>query len=1442
MGRIYEVQYGDDLKTIADTYQKDIQEIMNFNHIPDARLIYIGQKLYIDEEYPLEYDSNKVTVTGFGIAADPIINPPLTEDFKKQIYLKKFSNYYSNNFYNVTYKDKFVKETTNFNDIKNLKRSDIGAPIYKYWIGTTSDKSMKDSGENIAGQLKEFEKMETNNEINDGSLVQLKRANDSNPFSLYFLYLAIPTDHNTIELKYCVLNSSDGENYFNDYKGPKLLISSKQRDGSKSTITKWNWALNDKNSDISMYNPRIIGTWKWNKENTKNYTIQMQYWKRVIIKDNIEYRNDDAKPTFVNIYNGESKNDSLDLLDEFNKYKINFVSNTEFGWCIGQINLYDEIFYENATLVIKPNPENNEWESDYCNKLEINLSNQIKNKDEGCIENLKPFKPIISIDGYDLKCSFEENIPEIVNNVHFEVIKNNSIDENIYRQGDVLASYLNKGKEWTTKDIDPDSLYKVRCYYYTNDKKSGYSEFSDSAASAPKVPVIVSITPNPTDAANRSATIVWKAANKKTKYTIQYVKKDMDLYGSIENHFWAINSTMTSVEVEFDKTADAQYDTEKQLMTKTIAGLENGYVYYIRMQGINSASALLGSITQQTKSQSATSNWSEIYSFAIGAKPSSPSTWSSTSSAIVNEPLNLYWIQNSEDNSRMTKSKLFLYNLNKKYIVKKEDDSIEAICNNINSGYNYLGSYSYPPDSGSLNAMDKGTIFIISGKEYIVILNDDGTTKSYEYYGEEGDHVVDINNIVKYNSSKNSNLLNSSILCYGKNNNGIIELYTDSDLTNKIIPEENVIYRDKNNINKSYIYNDNLVKGYFKDNKFYNDIDCVEEITDLDTNKTYIDLSTKTTYIYNGLSLKEGLLSYYDYAFKDLLEVGRELYLWCYIIEIDDSDDEKNTPIDNDILYAPILEKKDTVRQVKLKTEYFGEGMKIGWKVQTAGLDKNIYGDPSEIKEINIYAKPEMILRLEDSNHDSLNYLETFPFYIISKKANNTINQKPISFNINIISDMDYETADNIGNIHKVLKGSSVYSKTFDTNLIYSNDEYKFKIEGFLYNGKFYKEYEHINEIVGEINKIYVDLHKDKKTYKWNGIEYIEISELLIINGDKKYPYYYPYYNEPTEELYIKLTCSDLNLEYGIDYIIRCSMVMNSGLIANAEYNFTTVFSEMAYKPNATITIDKNNISALIKPECTYSKPIYEGYFKENKFYRDLECTEEIAGNEDYLFYDILTDNYYAYKLSNNSTDIYEYKEIPNPINDAILSIYRKENDGTFTEIDSNIQNDFGIEIVDPHPSLNYASYRIIAESQTTGLISYNDISPINISEKSIVIQWNDENYSTNNITLKIPYNIDVSNSYSPDVSLVEYIGRKHPVSYYGTHLGESMSWKVEIPKYDIETLNLVRRLAVWMGDVYVREPSGVGYWANITVSFNQNHCDVTIPISFNISRVEGGK
>ena len=78
-------------------------------------------------------------------------------------------------------------------------------------------------------------------------------------------------------------------------------------------------------------------------------------------------------------------------------------------------------------------------------------------------------------------------------------------------------------------------------------------------------------------------------------------------------------------------------------------------------------------------------------------------------------------------------------------------------------------------------------------------------------------------------------------------------------------------------------------------------------------------------------------------------------------------------------------------------------------------------------------------------------------------------------------------------------------------------------------------------------------------------------------------------------------------------------------------------------------------------------------------------------------------------------------------------------------------------------------------------------------------------------------------------------------MSYYGTQLGETMSWRTVIPKSDHNTLNLIRELAIYMGDVYVREPSGTGYWANISVDFSQSYDDLTIPLSFSITRVEGG-
>ena len=201
------------------------------------------------------------------------------------------------------------------------------------------------------------------------------------------------------------------------------------------------------------------------------------------------------------------------------------------------------------------------------------------------------------------------------------------------------------------------------------------------------------------------------------------------------------------------------------------------------------------------------------------------------------------------------------------------------------------------------------------------------------------------------------------------------------------------------------------------------------------------------------------------------------------------------------------------------------------------------------------------------------------------------------------------------------------------------------------------------------------------------------------------------------------------------------------------------------------------------------------------------------------------------------------------------LSVYRREYDGQFTLIASDIPNDQTVTVTDPHPSLDYARYRVVALSLTTGIVTYYDLPGVEFGVPGIVVQW-DETWSAydpnseggakdepswSGSLLHLPYNVDVSDSHQPDVSLIEYIGRKSPVSYFGTQQGISGTLNTVIPATDTETLYALRRLSIYPGDVYVRESSGIGYWANVTVNIDKKNREVTIPVTLNITKVEGG-
>lgn len=290
----------------------------------------------------------------------------------------------------------------------------------------------------------------------------------------------------------------------------------------------------------------------------------------------------------------------------------------------------------------------------------------------------------------------------------------------------------------------------------------------------------------------------------------------------------------------------------------------------------------------------------------------------------------------------------------------------------------------------------------------------------------------------------------------------------------------------------------------------------------------------------------------------------------------------------------------------------------------------------------------------------------------------------------------------------------------------------------------------------------------------------------------------YSKYFETNDPLLVEMSANNINLDNNITYKITCTAAMDSGLTAESTAEIDILWTDEVYEPNAEISIDPETLTASIRPFCT---------------------------DEDENF-----------------------------IEDVSLSVYRRDFDGKFTEIASNLDNMAHTCVTDPHPALDYARYRIVAKNESTGAVSYYDMPGYPVGETAIVIQWaedwvNFDVYSEEALDvptwagsmLKLRYNIDVSENTSTDVALVQYIGREHPVAYHGTQLITTPTWNTVIPQDDKETLHALRRLQVYKGDVYVREPSGTGFWASIRVSFGQKHKDLTIPITIDITRVEGG-
>ena len=116
-----------------------------------------------------------------------------------------------------------------------------------------------------------------------------------------------------------------------------------------------------------------------------------------------------------------------------------------------------------------------------------------------------------------------------------------------------------------------------------------------------------------------------------------------------------------------------------------------------------------------------------------------------------------------------------------------------------------------------------------------------------------------------------------------------------------------------------------------------------------------------------------------------------------------------------------------------------------------------------------------------------------------------TVNGQPLSGNVQL-------DADDVGAISSTLKGANNGVAELDSTgkvpasqlPSYVDDV----LEGYLNEGKFYKEEAHTTELTAESGKIYVDLTGGaNKTYRWSGTTYVEISPSIALGETESTAY-----------------------------------------------------------------------------------------------------------------------------------------------------------------------------------------------------------------------------------------------------------------------------------------------------------------------------------------------
>lgn len=519
-------------------------------------------------------------------------------------------------------------------------------------------------------------------------------------------------------------------------------------------------------------------------------------------------------------------------------------------------------------------------------------------------------------------------------------------------------------------------------------------------------------------------------------------------------------------------------------------------------------------------------------------------------------------------------------------------------------------------------------------------------------------------------------------------------------------------------------------------------------------------------------------------------------------------------------------------------------GVTIRWSVRTLGVqftanEEDSFSDWSVARELRLYQTPSVLLSVSDA--DASETVE-YPIRIQALASPNDSSQNPVSYAFSIVTNSSYEQI-GVGGETLISENSEIYHRVID-----SVD----------------------SECILELQPNDAPLHRDMSytiiciVAFSSGLTATQSQTFTVVFGESPMTVDAETITYPAQcAVGINVSCYGYERSY-------YQVTYQNGIYTRTSTQLTgSVIGEMHYD---TYYTESNEATAPTNPTrltgvttASYDWPVYyTGTTNRTYYCYDTTNSKWYLATERQSLAVTVDDGEVVYKRTDvASTVYYVVNDEPSsallPSENLLISVYRLNYDGTYELISDGVQN--GSTVLDPHPLLSEASYRVLATDAYTGdtVITDMTFSPDYGKDEygvpikySAIFNWNEtwnalpdqpesDQASWSGNMLKIPFDVTENETYAPDVSLAEYVGRAHPVSYYGTHKGQSATWTAQFPKYDTDRLRLVRKLANYMGDVYVRGPHGTGYWANVTVSYDITSGELVIPVTFSIKQVEGG-